>query len=70
MSKQITVTINGEPRTLASGLSVAGMLEALEITGGKVAVEQNREIVPGSQHGETPVNAGDEIEIVHFIGGG
>ena len=70
MREQIELTINGEPRKLAAGLTVAGMLEALEIVGGKGAVEQNREIVPGSLHGETAVCDGDQIEIVHFIGGG
>ncbi|GEO82369.1 sulfur carrier protein ThiS [Pararhodospirillum oryzae] len=64
------VTINGESRTLASTLSIAALLDTLGIDPRKVAVEHNREIVPRSRLGETPLAEGDALEIVHFIGGG
>ena len=64
------VTINGERRDLAAGVTVADLLRDLGIDGRKVAVERNLEIVPKSAFGVTPVADGDHLEIVHFIGGG
>jgi sulfur carrier protein len=64
------VTVNGEARDVPDGLSVRGLVEALGLTDGPVAVEKNREIVPRALHAETPVAENDVIEIVHLVGGG
>jgi thiamine biosynthesis protein ThiS len=64
------VTINGERRELAAGLSIAELLRELGIDGRKVAVERNLEIVPKSTFALTRLGEGDRLEIVHFIGGG
>jgi sulfur carrier protein len=64
------VTVNGEAREIQDGLSVRGLVEALGLTDGPVAVEKNREIVPRAKHAETPVVENDVIEIVHLVGGG
>jgi sulfur carrier protein len=64
------VTVNGAPQELPDGLSVRGLLEHLALTGGPVAVEVNRAIVPRAKHESHVVSAGDAIEIVHFVGGG
>ena len=48
----------------------AALVAALGLDGRKVAVERNLEIVPRSTYARTPLNDGDRIEIVHFIGGG
>ena len=64
------VTVNGEKRSVPDGLSVRGLVEALGLTDGPVAVEKNREIVPRAQHAETPIAEDDVIEIVHLVGGG
>lgn len=66
----ISIVVNGEGRTVDDGLSVAGLLASLGLAGKRVAVELNREIVPRSCHGSTPVQPGDEVEIVQAIGGG
>ncbi len=66
----INLTINGEPRRLAGPLSVAGLLDRLGLSGGKVAVERNLEIVPRSAWDIVAVTEGDRFEIVRFIGGG
>ncbi len=66
----VTVTINGERRVLAGGLSIDGLLKELGVDARKVAVERNREIVPKSAFSATRVSDGDKLEIVHFIGGG
>ena len=62
--------INGETRQLPEGMTVAQLLEEMALTGKRLAVEVNREIVPRSTHGAHRLQAGDRVEIVHAIGGG
>lgn len=64
------LTINGEAREFADGLTVTGLVEALGLHPKKVAVERNLEVVPKSLHPETVLADGDRIEIVQFVGGG
>ncbi len=52
------------------GTSVSGMLEQMQLTGKRVAVEVNCEIVPRSLHEDRELQAGDRVEIVQAIGGG
>ena len=66
----IEVSINGEPRKLAAGMTVAGLLAELALPGAKVAVERNLEIVPRSTFAQVALAQGDRLEIVHFVGGG
>lgn len=66
----LRLSINGEPRTFAGPLTVAGLLAALRLDRRKVAVERNLEIVPKSAFETTALADDDRIEIVHFIGGG
>ena len=70
MQTVITVTLNGESRSLDGPVSVSGLLESIGFEGRKVAVERNEEIVPRSRYAETWLASGDSLEIVHFIGGG
>ena len=63
-------TVNGEVRRLAGPMTVAGLLAELGLDGRKVAVERNEAIVPRSAYAITQLEAGDSLEIVHFIGGG
>jgi sulfur carrier protein len=64
------VTVNGQARDVPNGLTVYALLEHLGLTGGPVAVEVNRSIVPRAEHAEHAVANGDTIEIVHLVGGG
>jgi len=66
----LTVTINGEERSLNGALSVRDLLSSLGMDPAKIAVERNLEIVPRSQYDAVVVGEGDRLEIVHFIGGG
>jgi thiamine biosynthesis protein ThiS len=66
----IRIEVNGEPREVPDGASVAMLLETLGLAAPKVAVERNLEIVPRSAWGTTRLAAGDRLEVVHFIGGG
>jgi len=64
------LTVNGEARDVAEGLTVRGLVEHLGLTDGPVAVERNREVVPRATHETAILAAGDVVEIVHFVGGG
>jgi thiazole synthase len=66
----VSITVNGEHRRVAAGLSIAQLAEELGLIPEKVAVERNLEVVPRSTLAQVMVEDGDEIEIVHFVGGG
>ncbi len=66
----ISLVLNGEAREVPAGLTVAALLEHLGVSAARVAVERNGAVVPRATHASTPVEAGDVIEIVHFVGGG
>jgi sulfur carrier protein len=66
----ITVTINGERRELPRPLAFADLVEALGLTGKRIAVERNGEIVPRSRFAGAAVADGDTLEIVVAVGGG
>jgi thiazole synthase len=66
----IMIQLNGEPRTLADGLTIAALVEQLGLPLAKVAVERNLEIVPRSTLADVFLTDGDALEIVHFVGGG
>lgn len=64
------VYVNGEARPVEEGSTVACLLRTLGLQSSQVAVERNREIVPRDAHAVTPLSAGDQLEIVTFVGGG
>jgi sulfur carrier protein len=64
------VIVNSAPMELPPGVTVAGLLERLQVPRTRVAVEVNRLIVRRAQHPETVLNEGDEIEVVTLVGGG
>lgn len=64
------ITVNGDPRRVPDGLSVAELVRHLGLGDGPVAVEVNRALVPRAEHATHAVSAGDVVEIVHFVGGG
>lgn len=64
------ISLNGEQKTLEAGLTLGQLIEQLGLTGKRLAVEINHEIVPKSAHSSHLLKDGDVIEIVHAIGGG
>ena len=64
------IVVNGDEKELAGGITVKGLLEALGLAAGSVAVERNRVIVKKGSYGSTVVEDGDRLEIVQFVGGG
>ena len=67
---ELTITLNGDPRRVAAGSSVADLLASLNLPAEKVAVERNLAIVPRSSFADVVLAEGDALEIVHFVGGG
>lgn len=66
----ITISVNGEHRRVAAGMTIADLANDLGLAPEKVAVERNLEIVPRSTLADVRIEDGDELEIVHFVGGG
>jgi thiazole synthase len=64
------VYINGQSRDIAENSRVSDVITELELTGKKIAVELNEEILPFQQHTIHVLQAEDRLEIVHAIGGG
>jgi len=66
----IEVAVNGEVMQVPQSSSLQDLVDRLQLTGKRIAVEVNLEIVPRSQHSDHLLQAGDRVEIVHAIGGG
>ncbi len=66
----ITLTINGQPREFSQPLAVSELLTLLELTGKRLAVECNGEIVSRSGFDCRLLQHGDNLEIVVAVGGG
>ncbi|MFZ5625306.1 MAG: sulfur carrier protein ThiS [Gemmatimonadota bacterium] len=66
----ITLTINGDTRTVPDPATLDGLLQHLGLDPRLVVVELNRRIVRRHQLADTAVRDGDTIELVHFVGGG
>lgn len=64
------IQLNGDAVELPDGMTVADLIAHLELTGKRLAVEVNEDIVPRSQHPELTLTEGDRVEVVHAIGGG
>ena len=64
------IELNGEPHVVADDVTVASLIERLALTGRRLAVEVNEEVVPRGRHTEHVLASGDRVEIVHAIGGG
>jgi len=65
-----TITLNGDPYAIDGDLRLSALLERLNTRQSRVAVEINREIVPKASYPATIVKAGDNVEIINFVGGG
>ena len=69
-ARRMRIQLNGESLELPDGETVAALIARMDLTGRRVAVELNLDIVPRSQHADTVLNDGDPAEVVHAIGGG
>jgi thiamine biosynthesis protein ThiS len=67
------LVINGQQKdfpTLVENAKISDLLAQLGLKGDRVAIEQNGEIIPRSAWESAPLQSGDKLEIVHFVGGG
>ena len=64
------VCLNGKEREVDAGHSVRSLIESLDLHPSLVVVELNKEILARDAYGDTAVQDGDTIELVHFVGGG
>jgi len=69
-TRSVHITLNGDPLDVPGPVSVAALLESLEIDARRVAVEHNLVIVKRAAFDQTIVRDGDNVEIVNFVGGG
>src|SRR5256714_8418876 len=67
---KIEIRLNGETHELPASLSIVQLLEHFDLPKDRVAVERNRSIVPKAQWEAIALAQGDELEVVHFVGGG
>ncbi|HZT71871.1 MAG TPA: sulfur carrier protein ThiS [Terriglobia bacterium] len=66
----MTIQLNGEQREIPDGMTLAGLLNWLELPPDRVAVERNLEVVRKADWEETRLEDGDRLEIVRMVGGG
>lgn len=68
-STLITIQLNGQFHQ-THHTTLQQLVESLTLTGKRFAVEQNQQLIPKSRLADTPLNAGDQIEIIQAVGGG
>ena len=64
------IVLNGHPRALEPGTTLADLVASLDLGGRRMAVEINEEVIPRSEHADRVLGDGDRVEIVHAVGGG
>ena len=69
-SIEVEISVNGDHLMVEAGSSLVSLLDRLQLKGDRVAVERNRVIVARAAWESTILEAGDSLEIVHFVGGG
>ncbi len=67
---EIRIQVNGRERDVPAGTSVATLLRDLDLDGRTLVVELNRRIVRPPETESARLEAGDRVELVHFVGGG
>jgi thiamine biosynthesis protein ThiS len=66
----MTVMLNGEQRECREGITLADLVMELGLGARRIAVEVNRTIIPRDEYATCRLQSDDQIEIVHFVGGG
>jgi len=64
------IILNGNPTEVPDGIAMGDLIKRLELTGQRLAVEVNEELVPRSRFGEHRLTPSDRVEIIHAVGGG
>jgi sulfur carrier protein len=64
------IEVNGQPRDIEAGTSVAALLEELQLDPRNLAVERNLQLIPRAEHADATLAEGDRLEVVTLVGGG
>lgn len=64
------IYVNGEEKQIPDTTDMARLIELMELTGQRIAVEVNEELVPRSTFGDYQLKESDRVEIIHAVGGG
>ncbi len=64
------IRLNGKEMVVQEDWTVADLLASIKLETPRVAVEKNQDVVPRATYSATPLQEGDEIEVVSFFGGG
>jgi len=70
MNGPVKILVNGTPREVSDGTTIAQLLDALELDQRHVAVEVNLELVPRARHAAHALCESDRLEVVTLVGGG
>ncbi len=66
----INVTVNGEKQHIKAGMSISALLNMMNISSQRVAIEYNMEILDKNKFDTVLLKEGDSLEIITFVGGG
>jgi sulfur carrier protein len=66
----LRIQVNGESREVPDQLALRELVADLEFPAERLAIELNRNVVRRAEWSTTVLQDGDQIEIVHFVGGG
>ena len=64
------IIVNGNPTEVPDGIDMADLIDQLELSGQRLAVEVNEELVPRSAFAQHRLSPSDQVEIIHAVGGG
>ncbi len=64
------ITLNGQEQNFSAPLTIAELVEKLELEAEKIAIDCNAEVIARNAYVKTHLQEGDTVEIIHFIGGG
>ena len=64
------ISVNGTEHDVADGLTIAQLIQQLNLKTDRIATERNLSVVPKAKYAETTLVEGDKLEIVTFVGGG
>ena len=64
------ITVNGKTREIQDGICIQELLDQMQLDCMQVVVEHNNNIIPRQRLADTPLNNGDALEVIHFVGGG
>jgi sulfur carrier protein len=66
----VSIRLNGDARQVGEGLTVARLLDQLDIKAQRVVVEHNMRILRAGDFESARIAEGDELEVLQFVGGG